>query len=91
MRRGIQPLNPPAAAPRRVPPADSVGEAARFPLVRFTVGEVAAWAAGALGLGLEVAAVLRAADIDGEALASLTEHDMQALGTEPFGRRRRLR
>jgi hypothetical protein len=76
MRTGIQP--------------DSVGEAARFPLVRWVVGEVAAWAAGALGLGLEVAAVLRAADIDGEALASLTEHDMQALGIEPFGSRRRL-
>ena len=90
MRRGIQPLNQPEAAPRRVPPADSVGELARFPLVRWIVGEVAAWASGALGLGSEVAAALRAADIDGEALASLTEHDMQALGIEPFGSRRRL-
>ena len=90
MRRGIQPLNQPEAAPRRVPPADSVGELARFPLVRWIVGEVAAWASGALGLGSEVAAALRAADMDGEALASLTEHDMQALGIEPFGKRRRL-
>ena len=41
-------------------------------------------------MGSEVAAALRAADIDGEALASLTEHDIQALGIEPFGSRRRL-
>jgi hypothetical protein len=54
------------------------------------VDEVAAWVAGLLGLGSEIAAVLRAVDIDGETLASLTEDDMQVLGIEPFGKRRRL-
>ena len=76
LRRGIQPLNQPAAAPRSVPPVDSVGEVARFPLARWIAGEVAA--------------LLRAADVDGEALATLTENDMQALVIELFGRRRRL-
>ena len=59
-------------------------------------GCVGLWAKSPLGRrvllawGSEVAAALRAADIDGEALASLTEHDMQALGIESFGSRRRL-
>ena len=57
---------------------------------RWTAGEVAAWAAGTPGLGTDIAAVLRDCDIDGESLASLTEDDMQALGIEPFGRRRRI-
>ena len=57
---------------------------------RWAAGEVAAWAAGTPGLGTDIAAVLRDCDIDGESLASLTEDDMQALGIEPFGRRRRI-
>ena len=56
----------------------------------WTVDAVAAWAAATPGLGPDVAALLRNADIDGEALVSLTEDDTRALGVEPFGVRRRL-
>jgi hypothetical protein len=37
-----------------------------------------------------IAEALRAADVDGEAPASLTDDDTQALGIEPVGRHRRL-
>ena len=56
----------------------------------WTVDAVYAWVAATPCLGPDVAALLRNADIDGEALVSLTEDDTRALGIEPFGARRRL-
>ena len=56
----------------------------------WTVDAVYAWVAATPCLGPDVAALLRNADIDGEALVSLTEDDTRALGIEPFGVRRRL-
>ena len=46
-------------------------------MARWTVGDVAAWVADTPGLGPDVAHLLRVADIDGEALATLSENDMQ--------------
>ena len=56
----------------------------------WTVDAIYAWVATTPCLGPDVAALLRNADIDGEALVSLTEDDTRALGIEPFGVRRRL-
>ena len=52
-------------------------------MARWIVAEVAAWVADTPGLGPDVAHLLRVADIDGEALATLSENDMQELGVGP--------
>ena len=56
----------------------------------WSADAVARWCAEQEGLGEAVASRLRAADVDGWSLATLSEVDMSSLGIQPFGVRRRL-